>query len=194
MGDMSAAALARATGIKPQTLDNYLKGGMPGADKAILLAEALSVPIDWLVTGRVPQANLRPVSDPDEWTIVPRYRLEEFTETGKPDPVETIPLRKDWLNRAARASTNLWITQLPSTPIEDIGEEGDDILCRDVSVREHEGVYLYFFDGVPIVRKFRGPTIGQLASGDRAWMAEPDDPPSMRIAARILGTIKLRPF
>ena len=190
---MTPAALARAVNMRPQLIDNYLHGSEPGASKAIKIAGALSVPVDWLVTGKVPTASLRPVSDPDEWTIVPRYRLEEFTETGKPEPAETIPLRKDWLNRAARVATNLWITQLPASTIEGIGEEGDDILCRDALVREQEGTYLYFYDGVPIVRKFEGPKIGQLADGGRAWLSDPDDPPDMRIAARILGTIKLRP-
>jgi transcriptional regulator with XRE-family HTH domain len=194
LGPRPQAWLARESGINQTTLGDIIRKTMPNADAAIRLAAALDVPVDWLITGKVPVPSLRPVSDPDEWTIVPRYRLEDFTEMAKPEPAETIPLRKDWLNRAARVATNLWITQLPATMIEDIGEEGDDILCRDVVVREQEGVYLYFFDGMPIVRKFKGPMIGQLASGDRAWMTDPEDPPGMRIAARILGTIKLRPL
>jgi len=168
---------------------------MPGADKAVRLAYELDVPLEWLVTGKMSQPSHGLIAaDEADWVFVPRLQLQDFTETGKPEPIETVPLRRDWLNRAARVAKNLWITQLPMTAIEGVGEEGDDILCHDVVVREQEGVYLYFYEGSPIVRKFEGPKIGQLASGDRAWLSTPEEPPSMRIAARILGTIKLRPL
>lgn len=167
---------------------------MPNADFAVRIARALDVPVEWLITGEKRPGGTLICADEADWVMVPRYRLCEFTDSAKPKPVETIALRKDWLNHAARSSTGLWITSMPATGIEGIGEEGDDILCRDAHVREQEGTYLYFMDGMPLIRKFVGPTIGQLSSGDRGWVWEPEDPPAMRIAARILGTIKLRPL
>lgn len=166
---------------------------MPGADTMLRIARALDVPVEWLITGEHPAK--RPgliAADEADWVIVPRYRLSEFTEIAKPDPVETVPLRKDWLNRNARASNGLWLTELPPTTIEGLGEEGDTILCRDVSVKEGEGTYLYFYDGMPLVRQFKVPKIGMAEAPSWGW--EADDPPGMRVVARILGTIKLRPF
>lgn len=192
MANVAPVEIARRAGLRRQMVDKYLKGVMPGADKAIRLAHALDVPVEWLITGETPASRAGLIAaDEADWVIVPHYRLGEFTETGKPEPVETVPLRKDWLNRNARASTNLWLTELPSTLIEGLGEEGDTILCRDAQVKEGEGTYLYFYDGLPIVRRFEAPKLGMAEPQSWAW--EPEDPPGMRIVARILGTIKLRP-
>jgi transcriptional regulator with XRE-family HTH domain len=193
MGPMTPASLARATGIKPQTLDNYLKGGMPGADKVVKIAQVLDVPVEWLVTGQVTRpSNVMIAAEMADWVVVPHYRLAEFTESAKPDPIESVPLRKDWLNRNARSSTNLWLTELPST-IEGVGEEGDTILCRDAETHYQEGVYLYFFDGMPMVRKVSGPTPGQFGENTTPWLAQVEENPGLRLVARVLGTIKLRP-
>ncbi len=157
------------------------------------IARALDVPVEWLITGETASNRARLVAADDaDWVIVPRYRLADFTETGKPEPIETVPLRKDWLNRNARTATNLWLTELPATLVDGVGEEGDTILCRDAQVKDGEGTYLYFYDGMPIVRRFEVPKLGLgEAVPFRGW--EPEDPPGMRIVARILGTIKVRP-
>lgn len=45
--------LAEETGISSSMLSDYGKGGkVPGADKAVLIADALSVDVSWLLTGR----------------------------------------------------------------------------------------------------------------------------------------------
>jgi transcriptional regulator with XRE-family HTH domain len=54
--------LAGMTGIPKQTIDKYLlaNGSMPPADKAVAIARALDVPVEYLVSGRKP---------PDEKTL-----------------------------------------------------------------------------------------------------------------------------
>lgn len=193
MGPMAPASLAKATGFRPQLISKYLAGAMPGADKAVKIAQVLDVPVEWLVTGSISHSpNVMIAAEMADWVTVPHYRLSEFTDSAKPDPIESVPLRKDWLNRNARASTNLWLTELPST-IEGIGEEGDTILCRDAETHYQEGVYLYFFDGIPIVRKVAGPMPGQLGEQATPWLAQVEENPGLRLVARVLGTIKLRP-
>ena len=51
---MLVKELARATGIPKQTIDKYLlsNGSMPPADKAVAIARALGVSVEYLVTGR----------------------------------------------------------------------------------------------------------------------------------------------
>jgi transcriptional regulator with XRE-family HTH domain len=52
---MLVKELASATGISQKTLNNYLltnNGSMPTADKAVLIANALGVSVEYLVTGR----------------------------------------------------------------------------------------------------------------------------------------------
>jgi len=194
MGQMAPATLARRCGFRPQLIDKYLKGTMPGADKAVRLAQELDVPLEWLITGKVakPGHNLLAADDAD-WVFIPHLRLSEFTETGKPEPVETMPVRRDWLNRNIYTSTNLFITELPAHQVEGLGDEGDPVLCRDATHHSEEGVYLYFWDGLPVVRRFSIPRPGQFGEAQSTWRWDPDDPAGLRIVARILGNLKVRP-
>ena len=50
---MLVKELARATGIPKQTIDKYLlsNGSMPPADKAVAIAQALGVSVEYLVSG-----------------------------------------------------------------------------------------------------------------------------------------------
>ena len=54
---MLVKELADKTGIPKQTLDKYLlsRGSMPPADKAVIIAQALDVSVEYLVTGKRPQ-------------------------------------------------------------------------------------------------------------------------------------------
>jgi len=49
--------LSNITGIPKQTLDKYLlsHGSMPPADKAVAIAQALGVSVEYLVTGKHPK-------------------------------------------------------------------------------------------------------------------------------------------
>ncbi|MDR2718818.1 MAG: helix-turn-helix domain-containing protein [Treponema sp.] len=49
--------LANVTGIPKQTLDKYLlaHGSMPPADKAVAIAQALGISVEYLVTGKHPK-------------------------------------------------------------------------------------------------------------------------------------------
>lgn len=169
-----------------------MNGQMPGADKAIKLAQALDVTVEFLFSGQnASGANPLIAADQADWVFVPRLRLVDFTDTAKPEPIETVPIRKDWLNQTARVASNLWLTDLPSR-VEGVGEEGDPILCRDADSHHQEGWYLYRFEGMPIVRQVTGPVFGQLGDVQRAWDYHTDDSSGLRLVARILGTFKLR--
>lgn len=56
---MPVKELAHRTGIPKQTLDKYLltNGSMPPADKAVAIAHALGVSVEYLVSGRKPAAG-----------------------------------------------------------------------------------------------------------------------------------------
>ena len=68
IGAQSPAAVARAAGFTKQTMDGYLKGSMPSADRAIALADALDVPLRWLITGKDEAA---PLKEGDEVAVIP---------------------------------------------------------------------------------------------------------------------------
>lgn len=188
----SQAWLARQAGVTTSSVSDIVTKSMPAVDTAIKIAQALDVTTEFLFTGEN-NTGASPLISADEadWVMLPRYRLGEFSESAKPEPIETIPIRRDWLNQNARVASNLWLTDLPSS-VEGIGEEGDPILCRDAETHYQEGWYLYFFDGMPIVRKVSGPVFGQLGEAQRAWTYPQDENPGLRLVARVLGTFKMR--
>jgi transcriptional regulator with XRE-family HTH domain len=52
--DMQQKELAAKTGLSQKTIENYVKKGasIPTADKAVLIAQALGVTVEYLVTGK----------------------------------------------------------------------------------------------------------------------------------------------
>lgn len=188
---MTAAAMARATGFRPQLIDNYLKGSMPGADKAIRLARALDVPVEWLVTGELADGSAP--SNRDDWLTLPRLDLDAVGH-GPAAATETVAVRRDWLGLGPLACADLWLTAMPAHVLDGGPAPGDPILCQTAATRGAEGTYLYLWNGAPLARCFEGPRVNELADGSRAWVWEPDDPPGMRLVARILGSLKMRPL
>lgn len=109
--------LARLTGIPKQTLDKYLlsNGSMPPADKAVTIAGALGVSVEYLVTGkkakkdeggspispeaRAVTAQIEPL-DREERTAVVKTVAELIRlmrHPASPKPPEFSPLQKVFL-------------------------------------------------------------------------------------------------
>lgn len=58
----SVLGVSRRAGISQSVLRRYLDGSLPGIDKAVALAKATGVSLEWLVTGNDPQL---PAATPD---------------------------------------------------------------------------------------------------------------------------------
>jgi lambda repressor-like predicted transcriptional regulator len=51
IGDEPLASVSHRTGIPRTTLSSILEGTIPRADRAVKIAKALGVTVEWLVTG-----------------------------------------------------------------------------------------------------------------------------------------------
>ena len=199
MLDLRQVDLAKLTGISAKQINAYWNGSRsPGADYLFPLARVLKCDAEWLGTGvgRPKPATLLVDVDDAEWAMFPRYDVRSFTETSKGEPIEHYPIRLDWLNRHARSSKGLWITEMPTHYMgAEAPDEGDTIICRDVEHREGLGLFLYLYDGAPMVRKFVLPDPDPRDSAKK-WLwdvSDPlSDPPGMRVVAKVLGSIKLQ--
>ena len=111
---ISVKELAHATGIPKKTIDNYLlsNGSMPTADKAVAIAQALGVTVEYLVTGNTPprkgqnrflSPEVRSIADRVEPLPREKRKIVETTvaelvkllrQPLKDEPVALSPLQK----------------------------------------------------------------------------------------------------
>jgi transcriptional regulator with XRE-family HTH domain len=111
---MLVKELSSATGIPKQTLDKYLltNGSMPLADKAVAIAQALGVTVEYLVTGKKTNKKIQDrVFSPEVYSIIdhveplPREKrkivkdvvielIKYLQKPAKDDPVALTPLQK----------------------------------------------------------------------------------------------------
>ncbi|HEY2179657.1 MAG TPA: S24 family peptidase [Caulobacteraceae bacterium] len=153
MGGRSAAEVARAVGLASTTMDGYLKGAVPAADRAFAIARELGVSAEWLITG---EGARRPSESDSDWLVVPRYDLLAFEPDATQEPVEMMRIRREWVSRAVKSVRRLWVTTLTSDAMSDIGREGDLVLCEDVAPPLADGrVYVFLLDRTPIVRRLQ---------------------------------------
>lgn len=147
------AEVARAAGMKPQTLGGYKEGSEPSAQRALALADALGINVRWLIKGEGPRSVAESI-DAADWLELPRYDLLRFDAEAIPERVETMRIRRDWISRAVRSTGRLWVTELPGDAMPDIGRDGDTVLCEDAVLPLVDGrVYAFMLDRRPIVRK-----------------------------------------
>lgn len=68
LGSESENSFGTRSGVGASLFSKYLRGSMPGADKALLIARAAGVTVDWLLTGE----GTKEAGEPQA-----RYPLEE---------------------------------------------------------------------------------------------------------------------
>ncbi|MDP1962024.1 MAG: LexA family transcriptional regulator, partial [Reyranella sp.] len=154
-GDGGQAQLARDVGVGKQSPTDWTRGTMPAGDTLFRVADALGVDARWLATG-IGEAGGQVAAQGDDagWVRLPRLDLFAFREGIRPDPVEQVPIRRDWLAMAARSSAPMWVADMPSDAMPDVAREGDAIVCREPDRPLADGrVYVLLLDGQPIVRR-----------------------------------------
>src|SRR3546814_11433658 len=104
--------LVRETGYGDSTIRDALRRGPVRSDVAMAIAKALSVSVDWLLTGR--RSGMLVAADEAEWIEVPEYALLEIDEMRKMDPISSSVMRRDWLYPSLGESSDLWISSLPA--------------------------------------------------------------------------------
>lgn len=207
---LSQADLVRLTPLGRSQMSKLFAGtGLVGSDNLFPLADALQVDARWLVSGEAESAPFPAVVEPrphqrmrladeSDWLFLPRYDLLAFTAEGKPDALEQLPVRRDWIARAVRTSANLWLAEMPSNAMDDVAAEGDTIICKDPQLPVVDGrVYAWYLDGRVIVRRL---SIGRdgfmLKAADHNMdpiHVPADEADTIRPVARILAALVLRP-
>jgi transcriptional regulator with XRE-family HTH domain len=69
---MEQKELAAKTGISLKTIENYVKkdSSLPTADKAVLIAQALGVTVEYLITGKKTKKEPAPPIPPQQKEVI----------------------------------------------------------------------------------------------------------------------------
>lgn len=140
----------------------------------------------------------RQTSLDEDLVYLPRYDLFAFAEGERPSSVDTVPLQREWLIRAARTDRDVWLAEMPSGAMPEVAAEGETILCRFAEPPlQDRRVYVLQLDGRPIVRRVQLRPGGLLlTAGDPS--VEPlelvgEDVERVAPIARVLASITLQP-
>lgn len=145
LGDKSRKWLAENSGLSDSTISDCIAKGIAKADAAAAIAKALSVSIDWLLTGAERQGSQLVSVDDADWVVVPEYDLREINDISKGPVVSETPFRRDWLQGNLGHSAGIWVTKMP-TEYPALGlSEGDRVFARDVAEGEATDKALYIF-------------------------------------------------
>lgn len=91
IGDESVSSFARRSGISEAVIRSYVSDGrMPSLDKAASIANAGSVTVDWLATGRLPKTRgeLRALQATFQPGVVVGGLMAEAIRDGKPFSID----------------------------------------------------------------------------------------------------------
>jgi transcriptional regulator with XRE-family HTH domain len=88
---MEQKELAAKTGISLKTIENYVKkdSSLPTADKAVLIAQALGVTVEYLITGKKTKKDPLPSIQPQQKEVTDtisklnKYNFEAITAIAK---------------------------------------------------------------------------------------------------------------
>lgn len=154
--------LSKETGIPVSTLSDYILKGISKAENAVKIADALSVSVDRLLTGRSVErfAPAPAVAVEDaEWEEIPLFDLRNVTDTGKGEAQSWTPFRKDWLMRSLGTAFDLYLVQLLSDYQSRLGDrdlkEGDLVFVREITMGELQDGHVVIWrreEGLKIAR------------------------------------------
>ena len=191
------ATVGRAIGVGKSLVGSWRRGTVPSGPTIFRLADELGVAPRWLATGLGPR-EVGPAADVDpDVAVLPRYDILRFAETGKPEPSDQVAVRIDWLARAARTLSGLWLADMPSDAELSLAREGDALVCEDVAPPLVDGrTYIFLLSGRPLVRKVRLRLEGLVLSSDdpavEAITVTEDRAEDLVAVGRVLATIALR--
>lgn len=193
---LTDAEISRQTSIPTSSLSRYRKGeSVPKAEHLFPLSDCLKCDARWLVSGAVGNRVDLVDSAAADWVNLPWFDLAQITEEAKGPIIDTVPFRKDWLNRRILRSTGLWITELPSD-YNAVGlSEGDAVICSDITLRDLTENWICIFKGAgkPFVARYSGrPGIDAPIDEiivSHAELGAGDLHPVARVHARILAKL-----
>lgn len=198
LGARPMAWLSDETGISRSMLSDYLKGKVPGSDKAVRIAGALGVSLDWLLTGATPPGDVRKAA-----------RGDELAEVAEIDP--SFGLGAVFMDEATapemRTFSRTWLRQLTTTPPEELYwargrgnsmaptiDDGEPVLIdrRQQSPRDADLLWAFAWGDVGAIKRLRPMPDGtvKILSDNPAVPPESAHGSEIHIFGRVVAVVK----
>lgn len=160
--------LGKKTGISDSMLSDYGKGKIPGSDKAVRIAKELGVSLEWLLTGKGPNA----IGMPSEADAAEQLGLQLIPETDMDfayalgggsvvsDYIEsrTVPFRRDWLSRLTRGGpADVFLTRGQGDSMMPTILDDDDVLVNraDRTIRQQDRIWAVAYGDLGMIKRVR---------------------------------------
>jgi len=142
IGNESTNRFAKKCGIGESLVRKYLNGSLPGIDKALAMARASGVSLDWLVSG---EGSMRAdekadeASLDDEFAMVPGYNIQVAAGDGAlPGPenaTRKLAFRHKWLRYRGLKVKNLALVFAKGDSMEPTIDDNNTVMI-DTSQKE----------------------------------------------------------
>jgi phage repressor protein C with HTH and peptisase S24 domain len=208
IGSESVHAFSKRAGVSDSTLRGYLKGNMPAADTALIIADAAGVNLDWLISGRDPQikAPMEPTMEGQsvdsrgrsvsDFAFVKRLDVRASAGSGAiaihEDTVELLAFQADWLRSRHIRPEAARVLTAKGDSMEPTIRDGD-ILLVDTSISRvrDNAIYIVVYNGNVLVKRVNLKRDGSLVlmSDNERHVAEEvplDEVPDLHIAGRVM--------
>lgn len=160
IGDEAVYAFGRRAGISDTALRSYLKGSVPGIDKAVKIAQVGQVNLSWLITGEG-----SPQLDPDakaEYVYVPFVDVAASAGAGvlmREESIESVvAFERNWLRTYLKGNpAELSLIRVQGDSMSPTLEDGDWIFVERQEGGDLgcEGIYVFQMDGDLLVKRLQ---------------------------------------
>ena len=171
IGAEAVYAFGRRAGVSDTSLRSYLKGSsVPSIDKAVMLAEAASVRLQWLVTGTGPMQDVEAIAGAgtvaggtfaaDEFVAIPLVDAEVSAGPGvlarEEDVREVVAFDRQWLRSKLGSNPNdLSLVTVKGDSMAPTLMDGDTIFVDRQVSELRDGIYVFQMDGDLLVKRLQ---------------------------------------
>jgi phage repressor protein C with HTH and peptisase S24 domain len=208
VGDESIHAFSKKSGISDSSLRGYLKGGMPGADIALKIAEVAKVDLKWLIAG-TGSKEIKPPEDAfeggaldsrgrivNEIAFIPRLDVQASAGMGSlvvsEDTVDILAFNRNWLRERSINAVAARVLDVKGDSMEPTIRDGD-ILVVDTSITQvrDNAIYVIIYAGNVLVKRVHLKRDGSLTliSDNERYPREDvpiEEVPDLHIAGRVM--------
>lgn len=158
LGQEPIHGFSKRSGVSDTSLRSYLKGSIPGIDKAVMIAKTAGVNVEWLVTGA--GQRLSEQDRTDDFAYVPVLDVAASAGTGllvsEETVQEVIGFDSHWLRSQLNTSPReLSIITVQGDSMAPTLLDGDLIFVDHQVTDWRDGIYVFQMDGDLLIKRLQ---------------------------------------